>query len=92
VAAPAGCSLFHAVSTWAETTTPLTLIDYLPAVSLFQDFRELVSPISYRRFRPRAAQLEARTIFVRKSRNRATAADFKNKTKELPVSTCFETA
>jgi hypothetical protein len=61
--------MFHAVSTWAETTTPLILIDYLPAVSLFQDFRETASRISCRRFWPRLAQLEARTIL---SENRET--------------------
>jgi hypothetical protein len=54
---------------WTETTTSLILIGYLPAVSLFQDFREKASPISRRRFRPRLAQLEARTIL---SENRET--------------------
>ena len=54
---------------WAETTTSLILIDYLPAVSLFQDFREMASRISYRRFRPRLAQLEARALL---SENRET--------------------
>jgi hypothetical protein len=76
---------------WAETTTSLIFIDYSPAVSLFQSFRELASPISYRRW-PLVAPLETRSLLLRKSRNRATAADFKNKSKELPVSTCFETA
>jgi hypothetical protein len=42
---------------WAETTTSLILIDYLPAVSLFQDFWEMASRISHRRFRPRLSQL-----------------------------------
>jgi hypothetical protein len=46
----------------------LILIDYLPAVSLFQDFRELASPISYRRW-PLVAPLEARAFF---SANRET--------------------
>jgi hypothetical protein len=70
VAVPAGCSLFHAVSMWAETTTSLILNDYRPAVSLFQDFREMASRISQRRFRPRLAQLEARVL---SAENRETA-------------------
>jgi hypothetical protein len=70
VAVPAGCSLFHAVSMWAETTTSLISIDYLPAVSPFQDFWETASRISHRRFRRRLAQLEARALM---SENRETA-------------------
>jgi hypothetical protein len=62
---------------WAETTTSLILIDYLPAVSLFQDFREMASRICRRRFRPRLAQLEAPALF---SENRETA-------QQRPIST-----
>jgi hypothetical protein len=70
VAVPACCSLFHAVSMWAETATLLILIDYLVAVSLFHDFWEVASRISRRRCRPRLAQLEAG---ARMAENRETA-------------------
>jgi hypothetical protein len=66
-----GCrGLCHVVSRWAETTTSLRSTNFLPAVSLFQDFREMASRISHRRSRPRRAQLEAHVLFAK---NRETA-------------------
>jgi hypothetical protein len=54
---------------WTETTTSLILIDYLPAVSLFHDFWEMASRISYPRFRPLLAQSKSHGLF---SENRET--------------------
>lgn len=64
------CGLCHVVSMWAETTTSLMSTNFLLAVSLFQDFRDMASRISYRRFRPRPVQLEPRVLL---SKNRETA-------------------
>ena len=53
------------------------LMNFLLAVSLFQDFREMATRNSNRRFRPRLAQLEARVLF---SKNRETV-------QQRPIST-----
>jgi hypothetical protein len=55
--------------TWAETAISLILRDYRPAVSLFHDFWEMASRISYPRFRPRLAQSKSHGLF---SENRET--------------------
>jgi hypothetical protein len=64
----------------------LILIDYLPAVSLFRDFREMASRISHRRFRPRLAQLEARALL---SENRETVQQQPISKKKQRVA-CFD--